>query len=65
MRPLILVLLLCAPLPVIFVFHGHGGNMNNAYRLGIQRHWPEAWVVCPQGLPASTARDPEDKRSGW
>jgi polyhydroxybutyrate depolymerase len=51
--------------PIVFVFHGHGGNMNNSARLGFQKLWPEAVVVCPQGLPTATGRDPEGKRSGW
>ena len=51
--------------PVVLVFHGHGGTMQNMERLGFQREWPEAIVVCPQGLPTKTALDQEGKRSGW
>ena len=38
--------------PVIFAFHGHGGNMHFAARgMTFQDHWPQAIVVYPQGLP--------------
>ncbi len=47
------------PVPVLFVFHGHGGSMKNMEQLGFQKHWPEAVIVCPQGLPTVTGRDPE------
>jgi polyhydroxybutyrate depolymerase len=53
------------PAPVIFVFHGHGGTMQSMERKGFQKWWPEAIIVCPQGLPTATIRDPEGKRSGW
>jgi len=54
-----------AGVPVILVFHGHGGTMRSMERKGFQTHWPDAVVVCPQGLPTATVRDPEGKRSGW
>lgn len=52
--------------PVIFVFHGHGGNSRNVER-GFALHtlWPEAVVVYPQGLAAKTKLDPEGKQPGW
>ncbi len=55
------------PSPVIFGFHGHGGNMNNAAR---QYHfhtlWPEAIVLYPQGLNTpGRLTDPEGKKPGW
>lgn len=54
------------PAPVVFAFHGHGGNMRSAARgLGIHRQWPEAIVVYPSGLPTATPRDPQGKRPGW
>jgi polyhydroxybutyrate depolymerase len=53
------------PSPVLFVFHGHGGTMKNMENLGFQKLWPEAVIICPQGLPTVTGRDPEGKRSGW
>ena len=51
--------------PVILVFHGHGGTMSRTARLGYQNLWPEAIVICPQGLPTVTGNDPEGTRSGW
>lgn len=53
------------PSPVLLVFHGHGGSMRNFARKGFQREWPEAIVVCPQGLPTATPRDPQGKKAGW
>jgi len=53
--------------PVIFAFHGHGGNMN--MMLGsrsFEKLWPEAIVVYPQGLNTpGQLTDPEGKRPGW
>src|SRR5436190_19663311 len=38
--------------PVIFAFHGHGGNIQFAARgMAFQNFWQEAIVVYPQGLP--------------
>ena len=53
--------------PVVFAFHGHGGNMNQAARsFGLHALWPEAVVVSMQGLPTpGRISDPEGKRSGW
>jgi polyhydroxybutyrate depolymerase len=53
------------PAPVLFVFHGHGGTMRNVARKGFQAAWPEAIVVCPQGLPTVTGLDPEGRLPGW
>ncbi len=55
------------PAPVVFVFHGHGGNMNNTVRtFSIHTHWPEAIVVYPQGLKTpGRLTDPEGKKPGW
>ena len=52
--------------PLVFAFHGHGGNMRNSAR-SFQMHelWPEAVVVYPQGLPTTGMTDPEGKRPGW
>lgn len=37
--------------PVVFVFHGHGGNMGNAARTFAMHHqWPAAISVYMQGL---------------
>lgn len=52
--------------PLVFMFHGHGGNMRNAARtFQIERYWPEAVVVYPQGLPTTGKTDPEGKKNGW
>ncbi len=53
--------------PVIFGFHGHGGNMHFAARgMAFQDHWPQAIVVYPQGLPtAGIVLDREGKLPGW
>lgn len=53
--------------PIVFGFHGHGGNMRNAAR-SFQMHevWPEAVVVYMQGVPSSgNIVDKEGKKSGW
>ena len=52
--------------PLVFVFHGHGGNMKSA-AIGahIQTLWPEAIVVYPQGLPTKTMVDPSGNFPGW
>jgi polyhydroxybutyrate depolymerase len=53
--------------PLVFVFHGHGGNMRNAERsFRMHEVWPEAAVVYMQGLPTpGQLTDPEGKRNGW
>jgi polyhydroxybutyrate depolymerase len=53
--------------PLVFVFHGHGGNSRNVARsFGIHRLWPEAIAVYPQGLNTpGRLTDPEGKRPGW
>ena len=53
--------------PLVFVFHGHGGNMQGAARqFSLHEHWPEAVVVYMQGLPTPVPKfDPDGKRSGW
>ena len=53
--------------PVIFAFHGHGGNMYFAARgMAFQNYWPEAIVVYPQGLPTpGIVMDREGKKPGW
>jgi len=56
-----------AEAPVVFAFHGHGGNARQASRsFHIHTAWPEAIVVYMQGLPTPGAlTDPEGKRNGW
>ena len=53
--------------PLIFVFHGHGGDVYRALRnFRLHEVWSEAVVVYMQGLPTSTKlMDPEGKQSGW
>lgn len=55
------------PTPVIFVFHGHGGSMQNAARgFAYHTHWPEAIVVYMQGLNTpGRLTDSEGKLAGW
>ena len=55
------------PAPLVFGFHGHGGNMNNAARMyHVHTLWPEAIVVYPQGLNTpGQLTDPEGKKAGW
>lgn len=55
------------PTPVVFVFHGHGGNSRNAARsFAMNRHWPEAISVYMQGLNTpGRLTDPEGKKPGW
>jgi polyhydroxybutyrate depolymerase len=55
------------PAPLVFVFHGHGGNMRNSARsFRIHEIWPEAAVVYMQGLPTpGRLTDPEGRKNGW
>lgn len=55
------------PSPVVFAFHGHGGNMQQAAR-SFRYHtlWPEAIVVYMQGLKTpGRLTDPEGRKPGW
>jgi polyhydroxybutyrate depolymerase len=53
--------------PVVFVFHGHGGNMNNMFKIcGIDKLWPEAIIISPQGLNTpGPLTDPNGRLPGW
>lgn len=53
--------------PLVYVWHGHGGNARStARKFAIHEHWPAAIVVHPQGLPTrGQLTDPEGLRSGW
>jgi len=53
--------------PVVFVFHGHGGSMNQAARsFHLHTLWAEAIVVYPQGLNTpGQLTDPQGRRAGW
>ena len=53
--------------PVVFVYHGHGGTMHRTARsFALEKLWPEAVVVYPQGLPTpGRLSDPEGRKPGW
>lgn len=53
--------------PVVFCWHGHGGNARYAARAyDFQSAWPEAVVVYADGLPTPGGLvDPEGKFPGW
>ena len=53
--------------PVVFAFHGHGGDMQKtADKWGFQTVWPEAVVVYPQGLNGrGVVNDPAGNSPGW
>jgi polyhydroxybutyrate depolymerase len=52
--------------PVVFGFHGHGGNMGSAAQaMAFQGAWPEALVVYMQGLPTPSKTDPRGLQHGW
>jgi polyhydroxybutyrate depolymerase len=53
-------------LPLLFAFHGHGGNMvQTAAQMRFDKVWPEAIVVYMQGLPTKTGGDPSGDEPGW
>ncbi len=56
-----------ALVPLVFVFHGHGGRSEYSVRkLPIHEFWPEAICVYPQGLPTAVpVIDVEGKFPGW
>lgn len=53
--------------PIVFVFHGHGGAMGNMFRSrGFEKLWPEAIIICPQGLNTpGQLTDAAGKLPGW
>jgi polyhydroxybutyrate depolymerase len=53
--------------PVVFVFHGHGGNARLAERrLNFHGAWKEALVVYMQGIPGAIGiTDAAGERNGW
>jgi polyhydroxybutyrate depolymerase len=52
--------------PLVFAWHGHGGNMHGTSQLmHIQNVWPEAIVIYPQGLPTVSGGDPQGTKPGW
>jgi polyhydroxybutyrate depolymerase len=55
------------PAPLVFLFHGHGGNgATIERRFAISTLWPQAIVVAPDGLPGHHGiTDPEGAKPGW
>jgi polyhydroxybutyrate depolymerase len=55
------------PLPLVFVFHGHGGTSRNAMRtFATYRHWPDAISAYMQGLNTpGRLTDPQGRFPGW
>jgi polyhydroxybutyrate depolymerase len=53
--------------PLLFVFHGRGGQAKRAAeRFKLHGHWPEAVVVYLQGLPgAAGVKDRAGMQPGW
>jgi polyhydroxybutyrate depolymerase len=52
--------------PLVFAFHGHSGNMNDASQaMHIQTLWPAAIVVYPQGKHRPGDIDPQGNKTGW
>jgi polyhydroxybutyrate depolymerase len=53
--------------PLVFAFHGHGGNMSDtAQQMHLQTVWLEAIVVYPQGLKSpGQPIDPDGHKPGW
>lgn len=53
--------------PILFVFHGHGENMQQMFeRYNFVNLWPEAIIVAPQGLKTpGKLIDKDGKYSGW
>jgi polyhydroxybutyrate depolymerase len=53
--------------PLVFVFHGRGGQAARAAaRFKVHEHWPEAVVAYMQGLPGQPGiTDPDGKKAGW
>jgi polyhydroxybutyrate depolymerase len=53
--------------PVVFVFHGHGGNVRNAQRkLNFHDAWKDALVVYMQGIPGVIGiTDKAGDKNGW
>jgi polyhydroxybutyrate depolymerase len=53
--------------PLVFVFHGHGGNAQAiARKLRVHELWPEAVVLYMQGIPGIRGiTDAEGVRNGW
>jgi poly(3-hydroxybutyrate) depolymerase len=47
------------PYPIVFTFHGQGGQMDNAYGQDVARRWDgEVIAVYPQGIPSNGGSGP-------
>ncbi|MDR3688307.1 MAG: hypothetical protein P4L46_02935 [Fimbriimonas sp.] len=56
------------PPPVVFMFHGHGGSARRCVsRFHVEKQWPEAVVVYPDGLPIDQLAPglPVTRGQGW
>jgi polyhydroxybutyrate depolymerase len=55
------------PLPLVFAFHGHGGSGRNLQqKMLIEKLWPQALVLYPDGLPGHPGKtDPTGTKPGW
>jgi polyhydroxybutyrate depolymerase len=54
--------------PIVFMFHGHGGSANRCVgRFHVEKQWPQAVVVYPDGLPISQLAPglPVSPGQGW
>jgi len=54
--------------PVVFVFHGHGGNANFvSRRIDVQKYYKDALVIFMEGLPGRKVPglDPNGTINGW
>jgi polyhydroxybutyrate depolymerase len=52
--------------PLVFAWHGHGGNMQAAAQgMHLQTLWPDAIIVYPQGLNTPSHVDPQGNKPGW
>ena len=55
-------------IPMVFIFHGHGGNAKNAsQKINFQHEFPEAMVVFMQGIPGTSGYviDKKGILNGW
>lgn len=55
-------------IPVVFVFHGHGGNASFvSRRIDVQNYYKDALVIFMEGLPGRKVPglDPNGKMNGW
>ena len=55
------------PRPVVFAFHGHGGNSRySVTKFKVNKLWPEAISIYMQGLPTvGQLTDPKGEKNGW